>query len=101
MSSMFVFDGMMGKSVSCISMTKCFRMCVISSDCEENMTKVWVTGVAGFLGSHLADALLAAGHEVGGNDNMSGGDIANVPTGVDLYKLDCNERDLLAGRLLG
>ena len=65
------------------------------------MAKVWVTGVAGFLGSHLADALLAAGHEVGGNDNFSGGDIANVPTGVDLYKLDCNERDLLAERLSG
>ena len=65
------------------------------------MSKVWVTGCAGFLGSHLCDALLAAGHEVGGNDNMNGGDLFNVPVGVDLYHLDCNERDLLATRLVG
>src|SRR5262252_10941125 len=60
------------------------------------MARVWVTGVAGFLGSHLADALLAAGHEVGGNDNMSGGDVKNVPHDVVFHYLDCNQRDQLA-----
>jgi UDP-glucose 4-epimerase len=65
------------------------------------MAKIWITGCAGFLGSHLADALLAAGHEVGGNDNLSGGDIANVPTGCRFIRLDCNQRDQLADAIRG
>ena len=65
------------------------------------MARVWVTGIAGFLGSHLADALLTAGHQVGGNDNLSGGDIANVPTGCHFVRLDCNQRDQLAAVMEG
>src|SRR5215475_6257058 len=65
------------------------------------MSKVWVTGVAGFLGSHLADALLAAGHEVGGNDNLSGGDRENVPHDVRFIRLDCNDRNRLADAMVG
>lgn len=42
--------------------------------------KVLVTGAAGFIGSHLADALLAAGHEVHGVDNFIGGYRDNVAT---------------------
>lgn len=37
------------------------------------MPKVLVTGVAGFVGSHLCDSYLQAGHEVIGIDNMSSG----------------------------
>jgi dTDP-glucose 4,6-dehydratase len=37
-----------------------------------------VTGAAGFLGSHLTDRLLAAGHSVLGVDNLSTGDLDNV-----------------------
>jgi dTDP-glucose 4,6-dehydratase len=37
-----------------------------------------VTGAAGFLGSHLTDALLAAGHEVIGADNLSTGRLQNI-----------------------
>lgn len=40
--------------------------------------KVLVTGVAGFLGSHLLDKLLASGHEVIGIDNLSMGKIENI-----------------------
>ena len=35
--------------------------------------RVLVTGAAGFIGSHMVDRLLAAGHSVGGFDNMSTG----------------------------
>jgi len=35
--------------------------------------KILITGVAGFLGSHLADRMLQLGHDVVGCDNLSGG----------------------------
>ena len=40
--------------------------------------KIGITGVAGFIGSHLADALLAKGHEVVGIDNLSMGSLRNI-----------------------
>lgn len=52
--------------------------------------KVFITGVAGFLGSHLADAMLKEGHEVVGCDNLIGGYLDNVPDDVDFYQVDCN-----------
>lgn len=55
------------------------------------MSKIFITGVAGFLGSHLADAMLADGHEVVGIDNMIGGELDNVPAGVEFHQIDCND----------
>jgi UDP-glucose 4-epimerase len=57
--------------------------------------------VAGFLGSHLADKLLADGHEVRGIDNLMGGYKDNIPDGVEFRTADCRRpedyRDLLVG----
>jgi UDP-glucose 4-epimerase len=51
--------------------------------------KIFITGIAGFLGSHLAKRMLALGHEVSGNDNMILGDKLNVPKNIKFYKTDC------------
>lgn len=51
--------------------------------------RIFITGVAGFLGSHLADAMLAEGHEVVGCDNLIGGYLDNIPDGVEFYQVDC------------
>ena len=40
--------------------------------------KYFVTGAAGFIGSHLTEALLDAGHEVTGLDDLSTGQLENL-----------------------
>lgn len=52
--------------------------------------KVFITGVAGFLGSHLADRLIDLGYEVIGVDNMTGGFSENINPKMKFYKEDCN-----------
>jgi len=51
--------------------------------------KVFVTGIAGFLGSHLADKLIEQGHDVFGCDNLIGGYLDNVPDKAEFYQVDC------------
>lgn len=50
--------------------------------------KIAVTGVAGFLGSHVAESLINLGHQVIGIDNLIGGYESNVPQGVDFRNFD-------------
>lgn len=48
-----------------------------------------VTGIAGFLGSHLADALIARGDQVIGIDDLSAGEASHVPRDARLILADC------------
>lgn len=50
--------------------------------------KILITGGAGFIGSHVADVLRAAGHKVVVVDNLSSGRRENVAEDVRLYELD-------------
>lgn len=50
--------------------------------------KIIVTGGAGFIGSHVADAYVKAGHRVVVIDNLSQGSPANVPRKAKFYKAD-------------
>src|SRR5436190_22037470 len=50
--------------------------------------RVLLTGGAGFIGSHLARALLASGYEVEIVDDFSTGARANVPEGAPLHELN-------------
>jgi dTDP-glucose 4,6-dehydratase len=42
------------------------------------MSRIVITGAAGFIGSHLSEALLDRGHSVVGIDNLLTGDTANI-----------------------
>ncbi len=52
------------------------------------MKTVLVTGVAGFIGSNLADRLLAEGYRVIGVDNLAYGVVEQIPSGVEFHQLD-------------
>jgi len=53
--------------------------------------KILVTGGAGFIGSHVVDAYLQAGHEVLVVDNLSSGSLRNVHPRARFFKLDITE----------
>jgi UDP-glucose 4-epimerase len=61
------------------------------------VTKIGITGVAGFIGSHLADRLLVEGMEVVGVDDLSRGTLVNLTHAFEqpafrFEKLDCTRR---------
>lgn len=55
--------------------------------------KILVTGSAGFIGSHLVDALIDLGHDVYGVDNLSGGHKKNINPKSKFTKLElCDKK---------
>ncbi len=54
-----------------------------------------VTGGAGFIGSHVADCLLTAGHDVIVLDDLSGGFRENVPPGATFVQGSITDYDLI------
>lgn len=52
---------------------------------------ILVTGGAGFIGSHVAETLINAGHHVVIVDNLHTGNRANVPEGATFYEADIQD----------
>ena len=63
--------------------------------------KIYITGIAGFLGSHLAKRLQSLGHQIGGNDTMILGDKENLPNNIEFHKTDCINYDEMVKNLKG
>jgi UDP-glucose 4-epimerase len=60
-----------------------------------------VTGGAGFIGSHLTDALLAAGHQVRVLDDLSTGTRENVPRAAELVIGDVADPSVMSAAMAG
>lgn len=56
---------------------------------------ILVTGGAGFIGSHIADALIADGHTVIAVDNLSTGERENVSSDAYFHECDIRDREAL------
>ena len=58
------------------------------------MSKILVTGGAGFIGSHVYDLLVAAGHKVFVVDNLSSGTKDNLPKDAKLHVVDIRSKEM-------
>lgn len=56
--------------------------------------KILVTGGAGFIGSHVVDAFIDAGHDVVVVDNLSTGRLSNLNPKAKFYQVDLRSPDL-------
>lgn len=59
-----------------------------------NVVNILVTGGAGFIGSHVVDALLAAGHTVSVVDDLSTGKRQQAPPAATFYQVDIRSPEL-------
>jgi len=53
--------------------------------------KIAITGGAGFIASHIADAYVSLGHEVFIIDNLSTGKLENIPSQATFIEMDVND----------
>ena len=63
--------------------------------------KIFITGVAGFLGSHVADRMIELGHVVHGCDNLIGGFKSNINPLVHFHKADCCNQETMKAIISG
>ena len=55
---------------------------------------ILITGVAGFIGSNLADSLIKNNFKVIGIDDLSYGVYEQIPKGVNFHKADIRDKNI-------
>src|SRR4051794_8057361 len=65
------------------------------------MTRYLITGGAGFIGSHLAESLIADGHAVRVLDNFFSGRAETLPPRVELIRADITRQEAVSDALEG
>jgi UDP-glucose 4-epimerase len=60
---------------------------------KQQSQKILITGVAGFLGSHLAEKLSNMNYKIVGVDNLIGGYEDNIPKNIKFFNYDCCDLD--------
>jgi UDP-glucose 4-epimerase len=63
--------------------------------------KIFISGIAGFMGSHIADHMIQLGHDVVGCDTLIGGYLENVPEGAEFYQQDCKYLNSMVKHMKG
>ena len=64
--------------------------------------KVFITGIAGFLGSNLADWCLKKNYQVSGCDNLVGGEKENIKDlDVEFFNIDCENLEEMTKAMKG
>ena len=63
--------------------------------------KIFITGIGGFLGHHVAMRMYDLGHSVVGNDTYIGGEEDNVPSFAKFHLIDCCDYSAMKEAMVG